>query len=130
MEAASDDALLDRTKRAAFGYFLEHCNPANGLVADTESEGAPASIAVVGFALASYVVGLERGWISRQDAVERTRSALRFFARSEQGRHRRDQDRLPASHRLPAVAARQGRVRGRAREVGRSRNKALLSYSK
>ena len=86
VDVASDDALLDRTQRAAFGYFLEHCNPANGLVADTESEGAPASIAVVGFALASYVVGVERGWISRQDAVERTLAALRFFARSEQQR--------------------------------------------
>ena len=86
-EVASDDALLDRTQRAAFGYFLEHYNPANGLVADTESEGAPASIAVVGFALASYVVGVERGWISRQDAVKRTLSALRFFAGSEHSRH-------------------------------------------
>ena len=83
MDVASDDALLDRTQRAAFGYFLEHCNPANGLVADTESDGAPASIAVVGFALASYVVGVERGWISPQDAVERTLAAVRFFARSD-----------------------------------------------
>ena len=86
MDITSDDALLDRTQRAAFGYFLKHCNLANGLVADKEDEGAPASIAVVGFALASYVVALERGWISRQDAVERTLVALRFFARSEQRR--------------------------------------------
>ena len=56
-------------------------------MADKEGEGATASIAVVGFALASYVVALERGWISRQDAVERTLAALRFFARSEQSRH-------------------------------------------
>ena len=56
-------------------------------MADKEGEGAPASIAVVGFALASYVVALQRGWISRQDAVERTLAALRFFARSEQSRH-------------------------------------------
>ena len=87
MDIVSDDALLDQTQRAAFGYFLKHYNPANGLVADKEGEVAPASIAVVGFALASYVVALERGWISRQDAVERTLAALRFFARSEQSRH-------------------------------------------
>ncbi len=87
MDVASDDALLDRTQRAAFSYFLKHCNPANGLVADKEGEGAPASTAVVGFALASYVVALERGWISRQNAVERTLAALRFFALSEQSRH-------------------------------------------
>ncbi len=86
MDVDSDDALLDRTQRAAFGYFLKHYNPAIGLAADKEGEGAPASIAVVGFALASYIVALERGWISRQDAVERTLAALRFFARSEQSR--------------------------------------------
>ena len=86
-DITSDDALLDRTKRAAFGYFLKHYNPANGLVVDKEGEGAPASIAVVGFALASYVVALERGWISREDAVKRTLAALRFLARSEQSPH-------------------------------------------
>ena len=85
-DVASDDALLDRAQRAAFGYFVEHCNPANGLVADTESDGTPTSMAVVGFALASYVVGVERGWISRQNAVDRTLATLRFFARSEQRR--------------------------------------------
>jgi hypothetical protein len=48
--AQSDDELLDRFQRAAFGYFLEQFNPDNGLVADTSRAGAPASIAVVGFA--------------------------------------------------------------------------------
>ena len=33
----SDEALLDRFQRAAFGYFLEHVNPDNGLVADTSA---------------------------------------------------------------------------------------------
>src|ERR1700689_4598063 len=46
----SDEELLDRFQRAAFGYFLEQFNPENGLVADTSPAGAPASIPVAGFA--------------------------------------------------------------------------------
>ena len=47
----TDDELLDRFQRAAFGYFVEQANPENGLGADTSRAGAPASIAVTGFAL-------------------------------------------------------------------------------
>ena len=80
----SDEDLLDRLQRAAFGYFLEQCNTENGLVADTSRAGSPCSIAVVGFALSIYPVAVERGWMTRSDAVNRTLAALRFFYASEQ----------------------------------------------
>ena len=80
----SDEALLERFQCAAFNYFLEHCNAANGLIADTSRAGAPASIAVVGFALACYPVAVERGWMARAQAAARTLATLRFFWRSEQ----------------------------------------------
>lgn len=81
---ASDDALLDHLQRDAFDYFLQTVNPRNGLIADTTRDDAPSSIAVVGFALAAYPVGVEHGWIERADAVARTLVALRFFADSDQ----------------------------------------------
>ena len=56
------ETMLDALQRHAFEYFLHETNPANGLVADTSHPGAPASIASVGFALAAYPVGVERGW--------------------------------------------------------------------
>lgn len=80
----SDQELLDRFQRAAFGYFVEQINPENGLVADTSRPGAPASIAVVGFALSCYPVGVERGWMTRADAAARTLVTLRFFWNSRQ----------------------------------------------
>jgi hypothetical protein len=86
LASLADDELLDRFQRAAFGYFLEHCNPDNGLVADTSRDGAPCSIAVVGFALSCYPVGVERGWMARDEAATRTARALRFFCDSAQGR--------------------------------------------
>jgi hypothetical protein len=83
-EGESDEAILERFQRAAFNYFLKECNPANGLMADTTRAGAPASIAVVGFALSCYAVGVERGWMSRSDAAARVLATLRFFWNSVQ----------------------------------------------
>ena len=83
-EPLSDDALLERLQHAAFDYFLQNANPHNGLIADTTRDGAPSSIAVVGFALSAYPVGVGRGWIERADAIQRTLLTLRFFMGSDQ----------------------------------------------
>ena len=80
----ADEELLDGLQRAAFGYFVAAVNPANGLVADTSRVNSPVSIAVVGFALSSYPVAVERGWIERADAAQRSIAALRFLRDSDQ----------------------------------------------
>ena len=82
---ASDGTGLDVLQRHAFEFFLQETNPANGLVADKSQPGSPASIASVGFALAVYPVGVERGWMTRTDATERTLALMRFFWTSPQG---------------------------------------------
>ncbi len=82
---ASGEAMLDKLQQDAFGYFLHETNRANGLVADKTKPDAPASIAAVGFALAAYPVGVERSWMTRTEAAERTLAALRFFWTSPQG---------------------------------------------
>ncbi|MDF1671165.1 MAG: glucoamylase family protein [Roseovarius sp.] len=79
------ETRLDVLQRHAFDYFLNETNLANGLVADKSQPGAPASIAAVGFALAAYPVGVERSWISRVSAINRTLAALRFFSNAPQG---------------------------------------------
>jgi hypothetical protein len=81
----SEGQLLEQLQRAAFTYFGEHADATTGLVADTSREGSPASIAVVGFALSCYPIGVERGWITRADAAAQTLKALRFFWNSPQG---------------------------------------------
>ena len=79
------DAELEKLQRETFGYFLHETNPANGLVIDKTAENWPASIAATGLALACYPVGVERGFMSRAAAVERTLATLRFFWNSTQG---------------------------------------------
>jgi hypothetical protein len=82
---APRDATLDKLQRDTFGYFLEETNPRNGLVPDSTREGAPSSIAAVGFALAAYAAGAERKFMSRADAVRRVLATLMFFWDSPQG---------------------------------------------
>ena len=79
------DAQLERLQQQSFSYFLHEANPVNGLVADRNAAGAPASIAAIGLALASYPVAVERGFMTRAAAVDRTLATLRFFWTSPQG---------------------------------------------
>ncbi len=76
--------VLEGLQRETFNYFIHDANPVNGLIADKTKPGAPASIAAVGLALSSYPVGVERRFISRADAVQRTLTTLRFFHNSIQ----------------------------------------------
>jgi hypothetical protein len=79
-----DNEVIAALQRATFDYFIYESNPPNGLIVDKTQAGAPASIAAVGLALSSYPVGVERGFIIRAQAIQRTLLTLRFFHNSVQ----------------------------------------------
>ncbi|MEP6801382.1 MAG: glucoamylase family protein [Acidobacteriota bacterium] len=81
-------AGLPRLESDTFGYFVHEANPGNGLVKDNTRYGSSSSIAAVGLALSCYAAGVERGYMTRDEAVERTSTTLRFFAKSSQGPER------------------------------------------
>jgi len=81
----SIEAELELLQRQSVSYVLHETNPANGLVIDKTAPDWPASIAATGFALATDPVGVERGFMSRAAAVERTLATLRFFWNSSHG---------------------------------------------
>ncbi|MGH8958677.1 MAG: glucoamylase family protein [Acidimicrobiia bacterium] len=85
-QPGANEELLARVQRTTFEYFLDQVNPANGLIADKNKPGWPASIAAVGLALTAYPIAVERAYVERLEAVERTLTTLRFFAGSRQGR--------------------------------------------
>jgi hypothetical protein len=82
------DYQLEMLQRLTFNYFLKETNPKNGLVPDSTRQGAPCSITATGFALAAYPLGVERKFITRNDAIKRTLTTLRFFLNSRQGQER------------------------------------------
>ena len=80
----SDAALVDELERRCFDYFVQEVNRSNGLVLDRTDGAAPSSIAATGLGLATLTAGVERGFITRADAIERTVACLRFFWNSPQ----------------------------------------------
>ncbi|MBO0936160.1 Tat pathway signal protein [Fibrella sp. HMF5335] len=81
---AADNAFLDSLQRDTFRYFWETANEQNGLVPDRAPTPSFCSIAAVGFGLTTYLVGVERGYITRAQAADRTLATLRFFANAPQ----------------------------------------------
>jgi hypothetical protein len=72
-------AFLDTLQRRTFNWFWDLTPPANGLTPDRWPTESFSSIAAVGFALTAYPIGVERGYITRAQAAERTLNTLRFF---------------------------------------------------
>jgi hypothetical protein len=79
VEGQTEAAFLDDVQQRTFRYFWETANPANGLVPDRWPTPSFSSVAAVGFGLTAYIVGVERGWITRAQARDRVLATLRFF---------------------------------------------------
>lgn len=75
---------LEKLQRSTFGYFLKEANLENGMVPDSTRHNSAASITAIGFALTAYTIGVEREYLTRAEAVERTLTTLRFFWNSAQ----------------------------------------------
>ncbi len=85
LEPSLTDQELDHLERDTFKYFADEINPENGLVPDSTKQGAPSSIAAVGFAITAYPIGVERGYLTRSEAIRRCLITLRFFHDGPQG---------------------------------------------
>ena len=77
--------LFNDIEERTFRYFWDTANPQNGLVPDRYPTPSFSSIAAVGFALTAYPIGVERGYVTRDQARERALRTLRFFASAPQG---------------------------------------------
>ena len=84
-----DELFVEDLERRSFQYFWEQADPQTGLVPDrARMDGAAldenhrnvASIAATGFGLTGLCIAAEREWIPSNQARERARNTLRFFA--------------------------------------------------
>lgn len=77
--SAADSAFLDTLQRRSFDFFWETTNPTTGLTPDRYPNDDCSSIAAIGFALTTYLVGVERGYITRAAAAERVKITLSYL---------------------------------------------------
>ena len=85
LEPSLNDEDLAQLEHDTFKYFADEMNPENGLIPDSTKQDAPCSIAVVGFALTAYPIAIERGYMTRAEAIKRCLINLRFFHDGQQG---------------------------------------------
>jgi len=81
----SDSGLLTDIEQRTFEFFWERVNHRNGLMPDRWPAPSPCSITATGFALTAWPIGVERGWITRDQARDITLLALRFMDQLPQG---------------------------------------------
>ncbi len=78
--------IFDDIERRTFNYFWETADPETGLIPDRYPYTEPfSSIAAIGFGLTAYGIGVERGYVTRDEAIERTLVTLRFLEGAPQG---------------------------------------------
>jgi hypothetical protein len=79
--SAPDSILLDMVQEAIFKYFWDFAHPVSGLIRDrfggndeTVTSGGS------GFGIMAILVGIERGFITREQAIERMLTILNFLS--------------------------------------------------
>lgn len=84
------DPFLETLQRRTFEWFWDTANPKNGLVPDRWPDINFSSIAAIGFGLTAYGVGAARGYVTREQARDRTLATLRFLRHAPQSSEPRD----------------------------------------
>ena len=81
LAALPDEQLLEIVQRQTFNFFWDGAHPVSGLAPDrcTTRANAPddkVAIGGSGFGIMAIIVAVERGWVTREGAIERLRRML------------------------------------------------------
>lgn len=85
---APDEVLLDWVQRHSFGYFWDFAHAASGMAfdrgrSDGTAENDLIAVGGTGFGIMAMIVAVERGWISREAAVNRLATMLDYLGKAD-----------------------------------------------
>lgn len=75
----SDEALLTLIQEQTFKYFWDFAHPASGMARERNTSGDLVTTGGSGFGLMAILVGIERGFITRQEGVDRIERIVSFL---------------------------------------------------
>ncbi len=78
--AMNDSLLLDMVEEAAFRYFWDYGNPVSGMARERTNSGNTVTTGGTGFGIMALLVGVQRRFITRDQAVQRMIQILSFLA--------------------------------------------------
>ncbi|MGV8090284.1 MAG: glucoamylase family protein [Mangrovibacterium sp.] len=78
-----DDELLTLVQRQTFKYFWDFAHPVSGLARERNTSGEIVTTGGSGFGLMAILVGIERGFISRNEGIDRLQKIVDFLAQAD-----------------------------------------------
>lgn len=75
----SDEELLELIQRQTFKYFYDYAHPVAGLARERLNSGDIVTIGGSGFGVMALIVGMERGFITRQQGLDHLDKMLTFL---------------------------------------------------
>lgn len=82
-ERISDEALLTKVQEQTFKYFWDYAHPTSGLTRERLGSGNTVTTGGSGFGIMTIPVAIERGFITRQQGLERLEKILDFLAQAD-----------------------------------------------
>ncbi len=79
----SDQELLDLVQYQTFKYFWDFAHPESGLIRERNTSGNLVTIGGSGFGVMAILVGIERGFITRKQGVNRLAKIVDFLAQAD-----------------------------------------------
>lgn len=74
-----DEELLTLVQQQTFKYFWDFAHPASGMARERNTSGNVVTSGGSGFGLMAMIVGIERGFITRQEGIQRLDKILDFL---------------------------------------------------
>lgn len=78
-EEISDEELLTKVQAETFRYFWDFGHPTSGLARERNTSGDLVTTGGSGFGLMAIVVGIERGFITRTEGIDRLKNIVQFL---------------------------------------------------
>lgn len=87
VQPLSEDQFLDMVQEYSLRYFYDYAHPISGMTRERLGSGDLVTTGGSGFGAMAILVGVERGWISREDAIQHFLKLVSFlqFADSYRG---------------------------------------------
>lgn len=79
----SDEALLTLVQEQTFKYFWDFAHPASGMARERNTAGNTVTSGGSGFGIMALVVGMERGFITRAQGMERMAKIVSFLENTD-----------------------------------------------
>ena len=75
----TDEELLTKVQQQTFKYFWDFGHPVSGLARERNTAGETVTIGGSGFGVMAIIVGIEHGFITRAEGIERLQTIVNFL---------------------------------------------------